>query len=591
MTGKIAGQVGEKLGQGFDVAKGIAGKGMEKAGQLGEKITGGIGYASGKIKKTVGSGLEKIKSTAVSVVDRIRGKKKPYNPYLTPVAPVPTPSVKPPVSAPTAPVAPVVSPPVKPPVSAPTAPVAPRKSSFIDYISKKASDLYGGITGKTAQARRAAEAATEEALDLVEYSDDAKKYMSTLSKEQLASFRELAKNGTSTEKQAKLMKDTIESAAKDNLRFIEGDSYLKHQQDLVDMKIISSDKAKERMSYTRGSYSEGKGIGGPRISINPKKARKTTRLHELAHFADDFTGNLYGEGASYASLQKTVGTGLEKFLDGPQYQAITDGLESSYTGSEIRNKPFELFTILTQGKADKATSHLFTKGSTAQEILNTLWQARGYQKGGTVYASNGALMSVQPKGTDTVPAMLTPGEFVVNRESTQQYLPLLRSINSGNYAGGGLTKYMAQGGVVTPQYKAVGGETSGGSQYSKTPLSTKGSTEDARLDKIEKSIDKFVGIATTFEKASESMGNSINQFSQSAASMPTQMSHSLSAVVNGSISNSTGAATQIVNSRHEAQIVVDQNNQRMDRANEGAFSRSDPTIIRGSSGAGGSAHA
>jgi len=212
--------------------------------------------------------------------------------------------------------------------------------------------------------------------------------------------------------------------------------------------------------------------------------------------------------------------------------------------------------------------------------------------GGIIYAANGALMSAQAKGTDTVPAMLTPGEFVVNRESTQQYLPLLRSINSGNYAqNGGIIKYMAQGGFVTPQYKAVGGETSGGSQYSKTPLSTKGSTEDARLDKMEKSIDKFVGIATTFEKASESMGNSINQFSQSAASMPTQMSHSLSAVVNGSISNSTGANTQIVNSRHEAQIVVDQNNQRMDRANEGAFSRSDPTIIRGASGSGGSAHA
>ena len=211
--------------------------------------------------------------------------------------------------------------------------------------------------------------------------------------------------------------------------------------------------------------------------------------------------------------------------------------------------------------------------------------------GGIIYAANGALMSAQAKGTDTVPAMLTPGEFVVNRESTQQYLPLLKSINSGNYASGGLTKYMAQGGVVTPQYKAVGGETSGGSQYSKTPLSTKGSTEDARLDKIEKSMDKFAGIATTFEQASENMSNNINQFSQAVTTMPTQMSHSLNAVVNGSISNSTGAATQIVNSRHEAQIVVDQNNQRMDRANEGAFSRSDPTIIRGSSSAGGSAHA
>ena len=33
---------------------------------------------------------------------------------------------------------------------------------------------------------------------------------------------------------------------------------------------------------------------------------------------------------------------------------------------------------------------------------------------------------------DTVPAMLTPGEFVVNKKSTQENLPLLRAINEGN---------------------------------------------------------------------------------------------------------------------------------------------------------------
>ena len=37
-----------------------------------------------------------------------------------------------------------------------------------------------------------------------------------------------------------------------------------------------------------------------------------------------------------------------------------------------------------------------------------------------------------PKGTDTVPAMLTPGEFVVNRKSANSYRPLLESINNGS---------------------------------------------------------------------------------------------------------------------------------------------------------------
>ena len=59
-------------------------------------------------------------------------------------------------------------------------------------------------------------------------------------------------------------------------------------------------------------------------------------------------------------------------------------------------------------------------------------------KGGIIYASKGTLVNYQPKGTDTVPAMLTPGEFVVNAKSTKQHLPLLKSINSGNYRNGGV---------------------------------------------------------------------------------------------------------------------------------------------------------
>ena len=42
-----------------------------------------------------------------------------------------------------------------------------------------------------------------------------------------------------------------------------------------------------------------------------------------------------------------------------------------------------------------------------------------------------------PRGTDTVPAWLTPGEFVVNARSARQHAPLLNAINSQYLAGGG----------------------------------------------------------------------------------------------------------------------------------------------------------
>jgi TP901 family phage tail tape measure protein len=49
--------------------------------------------------------------------------------------------------------------------------------------------------------------------------------------------------------------------------------------------------------------------------------------------------------------------------------------------------------------------------------------------GGPVYLADGDRVPGSPQGTDTVPAWLTPGEFVVNAEATKENLPLLQAIN------------------------------------------------------------------------------------------------------------------------------------------------------------------
>jgi hypothetical protein len=87
--------------------------------------------------------------------------------------------------------------------------------------------------------------------------------------------------------------------------------------------------------------------------------------------------------------------------------------------------------------------------------------ANNYATGGLVYASKGKLINFQPRGTDTVPAMLTPGEFVINRESTNKYKPVLEAINSGNYNQGGIVKYLNNGGIVFPNYYQDAGNVSG----------------------------------------------------------------------------------------------------------------------------------
>jgi hypothetical protein len=86
------------------------------------------------------------------------------------------------------------------------------------------------------------------------------------------------------------------------------------------------------------------------------------------------------------------------------------------------------------------------------------------RSGGMIYANRGIFV---PRGTDTVPAMLTPGEFVVNRAAVQRgnNLSILKAMNngSGGVSNSGGTALMSRGGTV--RYLANGGNvgTDGGS--------------------------------------------------------------------------------------------------------------------------------
>lgn len=55
------------------------------------------------------------------------------------------------------------------------------------------------------------------------------------------------------------------------------------------------------------------------------------------------------------------------------------------------------------------------------------------------HASGGIITEFKPMGTDRVPAMLTPGEFVMNAEATRRFLPELKWMNSRYMSSGGMT--------------------------------------------------------------------------------------------------------------------------------------------------------
>jgi hypothetical protein len=134
-------------------------------------------------------------------------------------------------------------------------------------------------------------------------------------------------------------------------------------------------------------------------------------------------------------------------VDGSNNPIQTDKIDA------LQPQANKVLQTLTNGEyGDMPNFKKMQELAAARKLRQEEQKPQGKSRGGVIYASTGTLVNYQPKGTDTVPAMLTPGEFVVNRKATQQNLPLLRSINSGQYNTGGKVGYLNKGGIIIPQY-------------------------------------------------------------------------------------------------------------------------------------------
>jgi len=134
--------------------------------------------------------------------------------------------------------------------------------------------------------------------------------------------------------------------------------------------------------------------------------------------------------------------------------------------------------IATQGAAAaRFPEHFGIAGAAGTRAKVSQVAMRGVQRrnsGGPIFMSNGT--TVPGTGnTDTVPAMLTPGEFVVNKEATKNNLGLLHSINNsknpqGLNAGGKARgmQYLMAGQLVRGMFDNIpGGFASLGSKISR----------------------------------------------------------------------------------------------------------------------------
>ena len=175
---------------------------------------------------------------------------------------------------------------------------------------------------------------------------------------------------------------------------------------------------------------------------------------------------------------------------------------------------------------DKAGLAATERDKAVQRQRSELDSATAHNNGGLVYASHGMMV---PKGTDTVPAMLTSGEFVVNRDSAQKNLGLLNSINRSR--GGVVPSYYQHGGAVDIDGGAAAAKPAGGGAFTLPP--------------------EMAALVTDLNKAFGGFGKYVEQLSK--VSLPNEITFNHTGTVDVRI---TGA--EALNAfREETRIIVD----------------------------------
>jgi len=129
---------------------------------------------------------------------------------------------------------------------------------------------------------------------------------------------------------------------------------------------------------------------------------------------------------------------------------------------------------------------------------------------GTFNVSNPSPSFFKPRGTDTVPAMLSDGEFVVNARATQSNLGVLSHINSG----GSLSSYAAKGGPIYRSQGGMVGYYQHGGFTSTTPTIDWSDPLDSMRGIFDKAVDGFKEFGNKFTSAASGLTSAMNNLAQ-----------------------------------------------------------------------------
>ena len=210
--------------------------------------------------------------------------------------------------------------------------------------------------------------------------------------------------------------------------------------------------------------------------VRPSAPRMTQEQANKRFLGRGFAGGYQAPTTSHAEMQAAQQAGdFSMFME----DKTKLGKESDVFGFGDSEREKRM-RARVQAEGDWRVGHRESMGLLRKEEKDRqtarFRRARGYSEGGSVPGAAPAAPAAvfAPRGTDTVPAMLTPGEFVINKSSAQSIG--YNRLNSMNR--------MAQGGVVQPQYLSNGGTSS-------SAYSTNGGDVAAQLAESQASMNKL----------------------------------------------------------------------------------------------------
>lgn len=155
-----------------------------------------------------------------------------------------------------------------------------------------------------------------------------------------------------------------------------------------------------------------------------------------------------------------ISDGMRNYAD--SFQSMREGMADVVSGS-LGKMSDSLADFVATGKADfrglavsilQDLSKMLIKMAlfNAMKAAMSAWGGGGFKDGGVVqqFSNGGAVWGAGTATSDSIPALLSNGEFVINAASTRRHRALLEAINQNRYASGGAVG-------VAPQVAALGG--------------------------------------------------------------------------------------------------------------------------------------